>query len=69
MALLQHDQASWNYSLNNAKTAVTAYFSGYQGLDKIQTQLTELLNVNVSNPQANIDATLAQLIKLNNLKQ
>lgn len=68
MALLQHDQASWNYSLSNAKTAVNIYFSGYQGIDKIQAQLAELLNVNVSNPQANIDATLTQLIKINNLK-
>lgn len=68
MALLQHDQASWTYSLNNAKVILDSNFTGYLGIEKLDAQLIELLNVNVANPNANIDATITQLIKLNNLK-
>ncbi len=68
MALLQHDQPSWVYSLNNAKEILNANFSGYSGVDKIIAQLNQLVDINISNSAVNIDATLVELTKLNNMK-
>lgn len=68
MALLEHDQAGWEYSINNARDLVSTGFANYSGVNKITERLTSLLQLKVNNTNANIDSTLAQLIKLNNLQ-
>ena len=67
IALLQHDQAGWVYNLTTARSLLTANFANYQGVNEINQNLNNLLQINVSNTDANIDATLKELAKLNNL--
>ena len=67
IALLQHDNSSWIYNLTTARNLLTANFANYQGVNEISQKINNLLQINISNTDANIDATLKELAKLNNL--
>lgn len=64
IALIENDQAGWEYNLNSAKSKLINNFANYSGINQLIEQLTNLSQVKVSNPNANIDATLTVLNKL-----
>ncbi|MBP9742425.1 MAG: uroporphyrinogen-III C-methyltransferase [Burkholderiales bacterium] len=64
IALIENDQAGWEYNLNSAKSKLINNFINYSGINQLIEQLSGLSQMNVSNPQANIDATLTALNKL-----
>jgi uroporphyrin-3 C-methyltransferase len=68
MALLQQDQANWQFSLTNAKQKIARYFKAEATTALIISKLDKLLQKTVATPQANIDATLKALNKVNNLQ-
>lgn len=66
IALMNNDQAGWIYNLTNLKSKLVPNFANYQGINNLEQELLNLLQVDISNHGANIDATLTQLNKLNN---
>jgi len=68
IALLQHDQVSWKFNLQNVKADLTTYFSQTSITRALVINLDELINVNITLNAINIDATLKALNKLNKLQ-
>ena len=68
MALLNRDEGAWKYSLQDAQSNLNKYFIAYVGVGQINTQLTQLLEVHLDAHDANIDATLHALQKINTLR-
>lgn len=68
IALIQNDAASWLYGLNGAKKIINTYFANYKGINEINLKLDGLINIDISNNNANINSTLEQLNKLNKLQ-
>lgn len=69
MALLQHDEESWKFNLNNINASLENYFAHTALLESIINNINELLKVDISTGDANIDSTLTALNKLNNLQK
>jgi uroporphyrin-3 C-methyltransferase len=67
MALLQNDEANWQYSLNAAKQSLAVYFIDNVKMQNTLNQLDELEKINISYEDTGIDGTLKALNKLNNL--
>jgi uroporphyrin-3 C-methyltransferase len=68
LAILQHDKTVWEYSLSSARNNLNVSFANYVGFAEIDKKLQELQKINVSNSSLNIDNTVLELSKLNNLK-
>lgn len=64
VALLGHDEKSWEYNLQNTNYYLETYFKEYAGVDKITIKIDELLKINVANDKVNIDATIKAMNKL-----
>ncbi len=68
LAVLQHDEVSFEYNLKMARQILGLSFANYTGFKEIDAKLEALQKINISNTTADIDATIKELNKLNNLK-
>lgn len=68
LAILQHDEVSFEYNLKMARQILGLSFANYTGFKEIDSKLEALQKINISNTSVNIDATVKELNKLNNLK-
>ncbi|MCE3268319.1 MAG: hypothetical protein K0R49_571 [Burkholderiales bacterium] len=69
MALLQNDEANWQYSLNQAKQGLTAYFINSITMNNVIKEIDQLLQLNIAYNEIGIETTLKALNKLNNLEK
>src|SRR6185437_11701223 len=69
MALLQNDEANWQYSLNAAKQSLTAYFTNSANMSGIMDEISKLQQLDVSYGDVGIPDTLKALNKLNNIEK
>ncbi|MFN8770558.1 MAG: uroporphyrinogen-III C-methyltransferase [Neisseriaceae bacterium] len=69
IALLQHDQNSWKFNLTNVDENLKDYFIKTTLLSSIINNIDDLLKVDISMENANIDDTLKALNKLNDLQK
>jgi uncharacterized protein HemX len=67
IALLQNDGKNWQYSLNAAKVKLSNYYILDSSLQQILSQISELVALEITISDANIDNVLKALTKLNNL--
>jgi len=67
IALLEHDEVNWKFSLENAKNTIALAFRNNFMTPKIEDELNQLLNLDIGIDRANIDDTLKALNKLNEL--
>ncbi len=68
LAFLQHDEGSFEYNLNMARKTLGLSFTNYTGFKEVDAKLEALQKLNISNTTVNIDATVKEFNKLNNLK-
>ncbi len=68
LAVLQHDEVSFQYNLKMARQVLGLSFANYTGFKEIDAKLEALQKINISNTTVDIDATIKELNKLNNLK-
>ncbi|HLX53080.1 MAG TPA: uroporphyrinogen-III C-methyltransferase [Aquella sp.] len=69
MALLQNDEANWQYSLNAAKQSLTTYFTSSAGMNSVMDEIGKLQQLDISYGDVGIPETLKALNKLNNLEK
>jgi uroporphyrin-III C-methyltransferase len=67
MALLQNDEANWQYSLNAAKQSLSSYFINSANMKNTLNEIEQLRQLNISYSDVDIEKTLKALNKLNNL--
>ncbi|MBY0379245.1 MAG: uroporphyrinogen-III C-methyltransferase [Burkholderiales bacterium] len=69
IALLQHDDVAWKFNLNNINTDLALFFVKTHLLESVKNNVDDLIKVNISMNNANIDNTLKALNKLNSLQK
>ena len=68
LAVLQHDEKSYVYNIQIARKELDQSFANYVGFKEIDDKLQQLQNIDIGNSNTNIDLTIKELNKLNNLK-
>lgn len=67
MALLQNDEVSWQYNLNDASQILSNYFTNNTKVQQVISEIGQLKQLDISTGTVNLDQTIKALNKLNSL--